>query len=698
MRVLTASICFSLASLIHAQTPKQEQLASFLSDTRGQTETTDTGVLDNTTASLRGGPRGYVLLEDTVNRKKLLHFDRQRAPERVVHALGHAAYGTFTSYGDWSNITSACWLKANATSDVFTRFSVVVAGTGGADTGRDTHGFATKLYTECGNQDLVGNHVSSFFINDGALFPDLVNAVKAEPDKGFPTGGSAHTTAYDFFTQNPEGAEQLMSVLSDLGIPRDTRHIAGNGVHTYRFINAAGKSTLFKWYWRPMLGFRSMVYDEATKIAGKNNNYQRADLWNSIDAGMFPEWEFMIQTFVDDGEYRYKGIDLLDATQVVPFEVNPPIALGKLVLNKNPTNYFAETESVSFAPSNVVDGVSFVPDPLLQWRLMSYDDSTMHRHNGPNGYLLPVNRPIVPINNNYRDGYQQPLLYEGASDSSPDNIGGVQPASPEEDLDFYSETVTGKVGRYGVFNEPFAQARALWFTMDKYAQQHTVDAYRFELGHVSDPNVTANYIAQILNPINNCLARRVAYGVGSPLPAIGSGSSVVPNTTYPSLFPLGGNASQPVTGLMVGIISTNDSVSMATYNSLTAVLNTNQVLFEVVTSHQGPLTTGVVSNQSYITTASIFYDAIIIVSGDSTQAELSTVPMVEQDFVREAFSHGKPIGEVGNGFLNSLGLDKVGTFADTDPNSVINSIVGALESPGRYPQRQPLDDVQSICS
>jgi catalase len=290
----------------------------------------------------------------------------------------------------------------------------------------------------------------------------------------------------------------------------------------------------------------------------------------------------------------------------------------------------------------------------------------------------------------------QPELFEGASDSSPDNIGGVQPASPEVNLAFLSEAVTGTVGRYGAFNDPFTQARTLWFTMDEYAQQHTVDAYHFELGHVSDANVTANYITKILNPINNCLARRVAYGIGSPLPPTGSGSSAIPNATYQSLFPLGTNISQPVTGLMVGIISTDDSISSSTYDKLTAALNSNQVMFEVIASRQGTLNTGVMSNQSYITTASIFYDAIVIVSENSTVVN-ATVPMVEQDFVGEAFGHGKPIGEAGSGFLASMGLNRIGTFVNSDVNMVNNSVIEALETPGRFPQRQPLDDVKSIC-
>lgn len=367
-----------------------------------------------------------------------------------------------------------------------------------------------------------------------------------------------------------------------------------------------------------------------------------------------------------------------------------------MVLNQNPTNYFAESESVSFASSNVAEGVSFVPDHLLQWRLMSYDDTAMHRHSGPNGYLLPVNRPIVPVNNNYRDGYMQPELFEGGLQSSPDGIGGVQPASAQDNLPFYSETASGTISRYKIFNDPFTQAHALWFTMDEYALQHTVDAYRFELGHVSDPNVTANYISKILNPINNCLARRVAYG-GSPMPPTGSGSSAVPNATYTSLFPLGMNASQPVTGLAVGIYSTNDSISTATYDALTSPLKSNQVLFEIIASHQGSLASGVVSNQSYVTTASIFYDAIITVSDGSCQTNYSCVPMVEQSFGQEALGHGKPIGEVGNGMLASMGLNGMGTFANNDATSVVSAVIGALESPGRFPQRQPLDNVASIC-
>jgi catalase len=375
--------------------------------------------------------------------------------------------------------------------------------------------------------------------------------------------------------------------------------------------------------------------------------------------------------------------------------MNAPVTLGKMVLNRNPQNYFAETESVSFAPSNVVDGVSFVPDPLLQWRLMSYDDTATHRHNSPNGFLLPVNAPIVPVNNNYRDGYMQPKIFEGESASSPNGIGGVMAASPQAALAVTNESVSGQVGRFQAFNDPFTQARGFWFSMDQFAQQHTVDAYRFELGHVSNPNVTAKYISTILNPVDNCLARRVAFGVGSPMPAIGTGSSIVPNMTFPSLYPLSTNVSLPVTGLIVAILTTSDDIPMATYNTLTSALSSKKALFEVVASHQGVLASGVPANESYVTTSSVLFDAVIIISeGFSTNASMSSV---QQEFVREAFGHGKPIGEVGSGFLSSLQLTGPGLFLDSDTGPVINTVIRAMEMPGRFPQRNSLDDVKAIC-
>ena len=496
-----------------------------------------------------------------------------------------------------------------------------------------------------------------------------------------------------------------MNVLSDLGIPRDIRHVSGNGVHTFRFINDAGNSTLFKWYWKPTLGHRALVYDEATKIAGKNGNFQRIDLYNNIEAGIFPEWEFMVQLFPDDGTYMWNGIDLIDPTMIIPFEMNPPVTLGKLTLNKNPTNFFAESESISFAPSNVVKGVTFVPDPLLQWRLMSYDDTATHRHGSPNGYLLPINRAIAPVNNNYRDGSMQPLLFEGASSSSPNDIGGIVGASP---MDAYSytgatpEVVEGPIGRYANLKDSFGQARTFWNTLDKYAQQHTVDAYRFELGHVSDPAVQRKYIDGILNKVDNCLARRVAFGIGAPLPQLGTGPTTNSSKRgeFLSLYPLATSQEPKKSneGLTIGILASDSQLSRAELAEIQTSLASQKVTYEIIAPRMGTLKSGLVANQSFITTSSIFYDAIIIGSFSNN----GSTPSDLEDFVREAYAHGKAVAAIGNASKiyarigTGVNSSSWGVFAGA-AKAVVLDILDALAGPVRFPQRFPVDD-PSICA
>ena len=507
-----------------------------------------------------------------------------------------------------------------------------------------------------------------------------------------------------------------MSALSDLGIPRDIRHVSGNGIHTFRFINDKGETKLFKWYWKPKLGHRAVVYDEALKIAGKNNNFQKIDLYNNIEAGIYPEWEFLIQLFPDDGTYMWNGVDLLDATQIVPFEMNPPMTLGKLTLNKNPTNFFAEPEAISFAPSNVVKGVSFVPDPLLQWRLMAYDDTSTHRHGSANGYLLPINRAIVPVNNNYRDGYMQPLIFEGESASSPDDIGGVVAASPNQALPYTGippEMTNGTIGRFPFSSEAFAQARTFYYTLDTYAQQHLVDAYRFEVGHVTIPGVQQRYIDNILNKIDNCLARRVAMGIGAQMPALGSGpGNTTSNNTVtkvPSLYPLSGafEPNKSNAGLTIGILADDMHLSTAQLNMMLPSFSSQQVFYEVVSSHIGDLQTGVFSNQSYITTSSVFYDAIIISS--AAQNNMSSAKSCSwltqfntQQFIQEAYGHGKAIAILGGectSILSGMGINttaEIGVYSQGDVPTLIMDVLNALAGPVRFPQRLPVDDM-SIC-
>jgi catalase len=504
-----------------------------------------------------------------------------------------------------------------------------------------------------------------------------------------------------------------MNILSDVGIPRDVRHISGNGVHTYRFINAQGQSQLFKWYWIPALGHRTLVYDEATTLAGKNNNFQRIDLYNNIEAGNFPEWDFAVQLFPDDGTYMYRGIDLLIPTQIVPFEMNPPIRMGRLTLNRNPSNYFAEPEAISFAPSNVVDGVSFVPDPLLQWRLMSYDDTASHRHNSPNGYLLPINRAIAPINNNYRDGYMQPLIYTGESTSTPNNIGGVVDATNNATLPYTGSRVTsagnGPIGRFasGVYDW-FGQARMLWGTMDKFAQQHTVDGYRFELGNVANSSVVQAYIDTILNPIDNCFARRVAYGLGAQMPALESGpmTNITNSTTpFPSLFPTnpGIEPNKSLVGLSVAVLANDTVFSQSDLNAMLPLLMAQNMTVTIVAPHVGQLSSGINATGSYITASSVFYDAVFIgsVGGNSTSGNIG-LDMNAMAFAMQAYSHGKAIGALGtNGasVLRGMGLDfnpDLGLYAG-DVGPVTMDVLDALAGPVRFFQRFPTDDLQVIC-
>ena len=488
-----------------------------------------------------------------------------------------------------------------------------------------------------------------------------------------------------------------MNVISDLGIPRDSRHHGSAGVSTYRFINAQGATTLFKWYFIPKLGYRSNVQDEMTKIAGKLPQFSRADLYNNIAASRFPQYDLMVQLFPDDDTFMYKGYDLLDVTVVVPFEQNPPVVLGTMTLNRNPTNYFAETEQVAFSPSNVVTGISFVPDPVISWRLLAYDETHQYRHGSENFVEMGVNVPIVPVNNNFRDGLMQMNIFEGNSASTPNGIGGVYEPSGPTVYGYGNQSFNGRIGRYEFNNDPYAQAAIFFHSQNNYSQQHTVDAYRLEVGSVADQDVKINFVNKVLNSIDNCLARRVAYGLGIPLPAAQGSPPNVGATTYPSQYPLQYTTPQPVTGLNVGVITDNVGPSATDLAAMTQVFDGQQLVFDIIAPHQGPLSSGASAAQSYITTSSVFYDAVIVV-GNNTQSSPDL-----QAFVQEAYTHGKPIGVLTGGSAAALlfstlqPLSNIGLLTETSATELAQNIAGAIAFPGRYPQRLPLDDIQAIC-
>src|SRR5215218_301479 len=390
--------------------------------------TTAQGVrLSQTDDSLKAGERGPTLMEDFHLREKIMHFDHERIPERVVHARGAGVHGVFESYGTAAEVTSAQFLQPGVETPVFTRFSTVIGSRGSADTVRDVRGFATKFYTEEGNFDLVGNNIPVFFIQDGIKFPDLVHAVKPEPDREIPQAQSAHDTFWDFVGLQPESTHMLMWVMSDRAIPRSYATMEGFGVHTFRLVAADGSTSLVKWHWKPVAGVHSLVWPESQKLGGIDPDFHRRDLHARIATGNFPQYQLGVQVMPDTPDQTFEGIDLLDSTKIVPEELCPVRIVGTLTLDRNPDNYFAETEQVAFHPGHLVPGIGFVDDPLLHARLFSYLDTQLTRLGGPNFDQIPINRPLAPVNDNNRDGFMQQAVHEGISPYTPNSTGGGCP-------------------------------------------------------------------------------------------------------------------------------------------------------------------------------------------------------------------------------------------------------------------------------
>ena len=407
---------------------KLKSLETFRSDATGQALRTNQGVkIADNQNTLKTGARGPSLLEDFIMREKITHFDHERIPERIVHARGVGAHGYFQSYDNHSALTKAGFLRdPGKKTPVFVRFSTVQGPRGSGDTVRDVRGFAVKFFTDEGNFDLVGNNMPVFFIQDAIKFPDFVHAVKPEPHNEIPTGGSAHDTFWDFVSLQPESAHMVIWAMSDRAIPKSLRAMQGFGVHTFRLINAQGRSSFVKFHWRPTVGTCSLVWDEAQKLAGKDTDFHRRDLWESIEAGDYPEWEFGVQIIAEEDEHNF-DFDILDPTKLIPEELVPITPLGKMVLNRNPDNYFAETEQVAFCPGHIVPGIDFSNDPLLQGRLFSYTDTQISRLGGPNFHELPINRPLAPFHNSQRDAMHRITLDKGRASYEPNSIDGGWP-------------------------------------------------------------------------------------------------------------------------------------------------------------------------------------------------------------------------------------------------------------------------------
>jgi len=646
---------------------KISSLAPHTEESTGEFLTTNQGVkINDDQNSLKAGDRGATLLEDFILREKITHFDHERIPERIVHARGSAAHGVFQVYESMAKYTKAGFLNhPERQTPVFVRFSTVAGSRGSSDLARDVRGFAVKFYTEEGNFDLVGNNIPVFFIQDAIKFPDLIHAVKPEPDNEMPQAASAHDTFWDFISLMPESAHMIMWVMSDRAIPRSYRMMEGFGVHTFRFINENGEAHFVKFHWKPLLGVHSVAWDEAQNISGKDPDYHRRDLWEAIESGNFPEYELGVQIVPEKDEHKFE-FDLLDPTKLIPEEIVPVQRIGKLTLNRNPDNFFTETEQAAFHVGHVVPGIDFTNDPLLQGRLFSYTDTQLIRLGGPNFHEIPINRPVAPIHNNQRDGFMRQTINKGKSSYNPNTTGGgcpFQAKAMEGGFSSFTERIDAKKirERSQSFLDHFSQARLFFNSQSEPEKNHIVDALRFELGKVEMPSIRERML-YLLSRIDKGLANEVAYGLGLSVPKEieGTLNQSIPADANPERYESVNKKSSLERSAPLSMANTvKDSIRTrkvailaadgVNENSLTKIqkeLTTEGAVVEVIAPRLGFISgeknTPIEIKKSFLTAASVFYDAVYVPGGTNSVATLEA----EADaihFLNEAFKHCKPI-------------------------------------------------------
>jgi catalase len=610
--------------------------------------TTQQGVpISDDQNSLKIGARGPTTLEDFVLREKIFHFDHERIPERVVHARGYGAHGYFETTDTLADITQAdIFQRKGEKTPAFVRFSTVAGSEGSPDLARDVRGFAVKLYTRQGNWDIVGNNIPVFFVQDAMKFPDLVHAVKPEPDRGFPQAQSAHDTFWDFASLSPETTHMLLWVMSDRAIPRSFRFMEGFGVHTFRMINAQGKSTYVKFHWKPKLGLQSVVWNEAVKINGADPDFHRRDLWDSIAAGDFPEWELGLQLFDDDFADKF-DFDVLDATKIIPEDVVPIRKVGRLVLDRNVDNFFAETEQVAFCTQNIVPGIDFTNDPLLQGRNFSYLDTQLKRLGSPNFTHIPVNAPKCPFHHFQQDGHMAMHNPKGRAAYEPNSFGGPR-ESMEKGFRSYQEEVNGEKrrARGDLFADHYSQARQFYLSQTSVEQTHIKDAFVFELSKVETPAIRARMVAHLLN-VDEKFAHQVADGLGlSPLPEAAPPARPVV-ATKPSK-PLSILASPPGTfkGRKLGVLVA-DGTDAAILDALQKAATAAGAMVELIAPKVGGFKTSdgktMPAKQKVNGGPSVLYDAVAVVLSEDG-AKLLAKEATAKDFVSDAFAHAKFIG------------------------------------------------------
>jgi catalase len=644
--------------------------------------TTSQGLrLPDTDHSLKAGERGPTLLEDFHLREKITHFDHERIPERVVHARGAAAHGVFEAYGSADSITKAGFLATEGKqTPVFVRFSTVVGSRGSADTVRDTRGFAVKFYTDEGVFDLVGNNIPVFFIQDGIKFPDIIHAAKPHPDREIPQAQSAHDTFWDFVSLHTEATHHVMWNMSDRGIPRSYRTMEGFGVHTFRLVNAAGETSLVKFHWKPVAGVHSLVWEEAQIAAGVDPDFHRRDMYDGIAAGAFFEYELGVQVLPDDGTETFAGIDLLDPTKIVPEELAPVQLIGKLTLNRNPTNFFAETEQVAFHTGHLVPGIEPTNDPLMQARLFSYLDTQLTRLGGPNFAQIPINRPHAPVNDMLRDGMHQTAVHTGIAPYRPNSLDNGSPKVATERQRGYvqvARAVEGAVVRAAPasFDDHFSQATLFYRSLTPIEQAHIVEAFTFELGKCYEKSIKERELA-VLAKVDTSLCELVAAGLGIGVP---QGRPAEDVEVSPALSQIVAEPG-PIAGRRIGVIADAkaDLAGIAKLRESAEKLGA-QVL--VIGAVGGELRRGSrteIVERTFATTRSIEFDAVLVAD--------RTLPVTNQKallLLQEAYRHFKPIGAWGSGAESLTGagipLDEAGVLvADTMVKAYSAELFAAL--------------------
>lgn len=669
-------------------------LSTNIEESPGTVLTSNHGVpINDDHQSLKAGERGPTLLEDFLLREKITRFDHERIPERVVHARGSGAHGFFELHKSLPKFTRAAFLQeAGSRTPVFVRFSTVAGSRGSSDLARDVRGFAIKFYTQEGNFDLVGNNMPVFFIQDAIKFPDLIHAVKPEPHNEIPQAASAHDTFWDFISLTPESAHMIMWVMSDRAIPRSFRMMEGFGVHTFRLVNAKGVSTFIKWHLKPALGMKSVLWDEAQRISGADPDFHRRDLWEAIDSGNFPEWQVGVQLIPEKDEHKF-DFDLLDPTKIVPEELVPVTPIGRMVLNRNPDNFFAEVEQSAFHTGHVVPGIDFTNDPLLQGRLFSYTDTQLIRLGGPNFHEIPINRPISPLHNNQRDGFMRQTINRGETSYDPNTLGGGAPRQAkiaEGGFASYAERIdAAKIrARSPSFSDHFTQAAMFFHSQSEIEQRHIVNALRFELGKCANPAVRERVLF-LLSQIDGGLAGQVAEGLGLEVPKKiegylnqNFGADADPKAVQPKKFTGKPHDSPPlsiVRSAKAGMKTAKVAVLLAEGFEEAAVKTISQAVLtaggqaKIIAPHGGVVVGDnggeLPVDFSLPTVCSVLFDAVFVAGGqECVESLMADTRAIE--FVEEAHKHCKAIAATGEAaeFLNST---RVATSIEANDSAIV---------------------------